>query len=274
MGEKVRTLTQEEERLSYVKYFHTPLAPKNMKLIEILNQGPMDPSKALMPENINDLLNPGYLEVETGYCVLSNGAGYVAANNVFPGCTLDMMKWWFAWHPLRPFNYTIWNRECHHSVAITEETRAKILNPNIPLEEKYKDVTHFVVEDIGGGLEDIEIIFLRPEKLGFDMSRFKSPNVAEAFCGYGIQESRSGHGPKAPAVMLHFCRETADGLEFRTRFWMGYKVIRGKIYKVLPPHIKVPIEAAKGLAYHNVEEYSNLAAILPKIYAEMQGKLE
>jgi len=46
-------------------------------------------------------------------------------------------------------------------VAITEETRAKILNPNVPLEEKYKDVTHFVVEDIGGGLEDIEIIFLR-----------------------------------------------------------------------------------------------------------------
>ncbi|WP_246615422.1 DAPG hydrolase family protein [Clostridium thailandense] len=31
-----------------------------------------------MLENINDLLNDGYGEVETGYCVLPNGSGYVA----------------------------------------------------------------------------------------------------------------------------------------------------------------------------------------------------
>lgn len=273
MAEKSRKLTEEEEKLPFINYFHDPLAPPNQKLLDILDQGPMDPAKALMPENINDLLQPGYLEVETGYCVLPNGAGYVAVNNVFPGCTIEMMKWWFAWHTLRPVHYSIWNSERHHSIAISDSDRKKILNPNIPLEEKYKDVTHFVVEDIGGGFEDITILFLRPEKLGFDMSRFNKANVAEVFCGYGVTESRSGHGPKAPAVMVHFCRETEEGLEFRTRFWMGYKVIKGKVHKVLPPHIKLPIEIPKGLAYHNVEEYSNLAAILPKVYSEMEGKL-
>ena len=68
----------------------------------ILSQGPMDPAKALPYERINDLLDPGYHEVETGYCILENGAGYVAVNNVFPGCTVDMMKWWFAWHAAGP----------------------------------------------------------------------------------------------------------------------------------------------------------------------------
>ena len=84
-GAGPRTLTPEEEALPYSKYYHRPVAPPNPKLMEILNQGPMDPAKALPYERINDLLDPGYHEVETGYCILPNGAGYVAVNNVFPG---------------------------------------------------------------------------------------------------------------------------------------------------------------------------------------------
>ena len=32
---------------------------------------------------------------------------------------------------------------------------------------------------------------------------------------------------KAPAIMLHFCREIEGGVEFRTRFWMGYRINKG-----------------------------------------------
>ena len=99
---QLRALRPEEEALPYAKYYYRPPAPPNPRLIEILNQGPMDPAKALPYERINDLLDPGYHEVETGYCILENGAGYVAVNNVFPGCTVDMMRWWFAWHAAGP----------------------------------------------------------------------------------------------------------------------------------------------------------------------------
>ncbi len=37
---------------------------------------------------------------------------------------------------------------------------------------------------------------------------------------------------------------------------------------VLPPGVRVPIEAPMHLAYHNVMERSNLASILPELYAQ------
>ena len=264
-----RTLTPEQEALPYAKYYHRPVAPPNPKLMGILSQGPMDPSKALPFERINDLLDPGYQEVETGYCILENGAGYVAVNNVFPGCTVDMMRWWFAWHAAGPgLRYALWYPPGHVTIAVSDQGYAKLHDPDIPLAEKSQHIDHFVREDAGGGVEDIVISFLDPETIGFDMSRFHEPNVSAVFGGYGVSESTADPGMKAPAIMVHFCRQTDDGVEFRTRFWMGYRINQGKGMCVLPPWAKLPVEAPMGLAFHNVMEYSNLASFLPEIYAE------
>ncbi|MBV7274722.1 hypothetical protein I6U48_17645 [Clostridium sp. PL3] len=73
-----KELTIEEEQKPYAKYFHQSIAAPNSQLMKILKQGQMNPANTLMLENINDLLNDGYGEVETGYCVLPNGSGYVA----------------------------------------------------------------------------------------------------------------------------------------------------------------------------------------------------
>jgi hypothetical protein len=265
-----RPLRPEEKALPYSKYYYRPVAQPNPKLMEILSKGPMDPAKALQYERINDLLDPGYHEVETGYCLLENGAGYVAVNNVFPGCTVDMMKWWFAWHAAGPgLRYAIWFPPGHVTIAVGDQGRAKLQDPNIPLGEKSQNIDHFVVEDVGGGVEDIIISFLDPQQMGFDMSRFHAPNVAWVFGGYGVSEARQGPPMKAPAIMLHFCREIEGGVELRTRFWMGYRINKGRGMCVLPPWVKLPIQAPMGLAFHNVMEYSNLASFLPEIYAEL-----
>lgn len=260
-------LSAQERQKPYAKYYDFPVAVPNKELVKILDQGPMDPSKALMPENINDLLNPGYHEVETGYCRLPNGTGYVAVNNKFPGATVEMIKWWFAWHPIEDMRYMLWYKPGHHGTSVGENDRAKILDSNTDLDQKIHGSVHHVIENIGCGVEDIQISFLAPEELGFDMSRFKSPAVGTVIGANGISQNRAG-GPQAPAIMLHFVREIPGGVELRTRFWMGYHMVNGKHVKKLPPFIKVPMESIKGLAYHCVEEYSNLAAILPAIYEE------
>jgi hypothetical protein len=266
---ELRPLRPDQEALPYAKYYHRPIAPPNPKLMALLDQGPVDPAKALLPENINALLDPGYHEVETGYCLLENGAGYVAVNNVFPGCTVDMMKWWFAWHAAGPgLRYALWYPPGHVTIAVSDQGWAKLHDPNIPIGEKSQNIDHFVREDVGGGVEDIIISFLDPQPIGFDMSRFHEPNVSWVFGGYGVSESTVGPPMKAPAIMVHFCRQIDDGLEFRTRFWMGYRINQGKAMCTLPPWVKVPLEAPMGLAYHNVLEYSNLASFLPAIYAE------
>jgi hypothetical protein len=41
----------------------------------------------------------------------------------------------------------------------------------------------------------------------------------------------------------------------------------------LPKIAKIPEMVAKGLAMHNVLEYSNLASFLPQIYAEQKGAI-
>lgn len=266
------SLTQEELKRSYSSYMKRPITPPNPVLMDILNKGPMDPAKALHPENISELMNAGYSEVETGYCILPNGAGYVAVNNQFPGVTIEMLNWWFAWHALEDMRYMLWFKKGHHGIDISEEDRKVILDPTTLMEAKVQGRVHHVIEDVGGGVEDITIEFLRPEQMGFDMSRFDSENYA-IFGANGISQNRSG-GPKAPAIMCHFIRKTEFGVESRTRFWMGYHIIEGRPVKLLPDGIIIPEVAPMGLAFHNVMEYTNLAAFLPGLYLEMDGKIE
>lgn len=265
---KAMPLNEAESKRAYAKYYTADMAMPNQEAMSKLIAGPMDPDLAIYPEDAPSLLEPGYVEGETGYCTLKNGAGYLAVNNKFPGTTLEMIKWWFAWHPLEQARYRIWNPYCHQSVAVSDQDRAKILDPSLPLEDKIADVIHFVMEDIGGGMEDVVIHFRPVEELGFTKEKLAA-SKAYAIGGYGLTENRAHPTGKTPAIMLHYYRETEDGVESRTRFWLGYRIINGKPVCVLPPDVKVPEFVAMGLAMHNVEEFSHLASFLPDLYREL-----
>ena len=256
------TLSAEALAKPYYEFYLEPAAEPNPKLIAQLDQGPMDPSKALAPESIARLLEAGYHEVETGYCAMPNGTGYVAVNNVFPGVTVEMIKWWFAWHALEDLRYMLWFPKGHHGIQVSEADRALITDPNIGLEEKIYGKTHWVAEDTGCGIEDIQINFMAPEAFGLKLA---GTPVEALIAGNGLSTSRTT-GIKAPAVMCHTVRAIEGGVEFRSRFWMGYHFKDGKPVKLLPEGIQIPIQVMRGLAYHNVEEYSRLAAILPRLY--------
>ncbi len=267
--ERVAILLSEAEKNNPIsKFYSTEMAPQSQVLLDIITAGAMDPKDAITPEEVKTLLEPGYLESgENGYCIMANGAGYVAVNNHFPGVTLDMMKWWFAWHPLESIRYKIWDPYCHPYAAIADCDRAKIKDPNVPLEDKISDVVHFVVEDVGAGMQDIVIHFLTPEEQGFDRAELAEAK-AWPIGGYALVENREGEKGKTPVIMLHYFRETDDGIESRTRFWMGYRIVHGIPVCVLPPGMQVPAEFPMALALHNVEEYGNLAELLPRVYAE------
>lgn len=263
-------LTEEEKKSPIAKYYKEQLAPPNMEPLSILLQGPMDPAKAIYPDQIDKMYEPGYMEGETGYCILPNGCGYVAVNNKFPGVTIEMMQWWMAWHPLEQIRYRIWNPFCHTSIAVADVDRDWITNPDVPLAKKSQGVVHFVVEDIGAGPQDILIHFLDHEKMGLDPEKLAASKQT-VFGGYGIVSTHNGKKgalDKAPVIMMHFCRETEEGVEFRTRFWMGYRWNKGIPMCVKPENVQIPEVAPMGLAFHNVEEYSHLASFLPEIYAE------
>ncbi len=267
-------LTPEEQARPYAKYYTMDLGEADQAALELMTWDRRIPQdKMLMPEDMNKLLDPGNFEVETGWGMLDNGAGYIAMRHEMPGVTPEMIDWWFAWHPIEPLRYRIWYPPYHLGIGLDEWARPRILDPAVPVRDKIERVIHHVTEDTGCGTEHIDIHFLTPEQMGFDMSRWHKPNVATFVGGFGfsITDGQPPEMPAAPAIMCHFIREMDGGVEWRTRFWMGYTIMNGHPVCMLPPGIRIPEVVPHGLANHNVHEYGRLKALLPLIYEELGG---
>ena len=52
-------------------------------------------------------------------------------------------------------------------------SRQRLLDDSLPIKDRVYNVSHYVVEDIGGGPELIWLDFISAEEMGFDMARFK-----------------------------------------------------------------------------------------------------
>lgn len=256
-----RELTPAERAKPYAKYFYQPMAPVPEEITAVLDKGPIDPGLATPIERRNDLLKPGYLPVEIGYCLMPDGSGFVAMLTKMPGVTAEMLDWWFAWHGLEGLRYKIWDPDDHYDVFVAEEDLEHRLDPRLSYRERNWDTTDMVNEDVGTGAMDLYISFMSPEDFGYDMNQFKPPNALTAInANLGLRE------PRTPMVTFtHLAREIPGGIELRSRFWLGWNIINKQPVRVAE---KVPLELVRGLAYHCTKEYTNLAAILPQVYAE------
>jgi hypothetical protein len=245
-------LSPEEEQKSYSKYYYMETPAPDPALIDSAISKPLDPADALKMSDINDLLKPGYLASERGYCFFPDGSGYVSVLTQMPGATVEMMDWWFAWHPLHPLRYKLWNPDDHFDLQINETDRKRLTDSSIPVRERNWGCTHLVTEDCslpgspGAGARTFPIRFNSPAEAGFDISRFNGS--ATAICS-----TRETGG------MVHFARKTPAGIELRTRFWF-------------PPNM--PEMMLTGLTAHNIKEFGRLAVLLPQIFAEESGKTE
>ena len=272
----LRELTPEEKTRPYAKYYyreHVGASPELARYLD--NPRPMNATEALRIERMDDLLLPGYLPGETGFCTLPGGGAYVAVCHPMPGVTADMVNWWFAWHGLEDLRYMLWSPKDHFAVSMTDDDRTKVLDPDRPLLLKFQGITHHVYEDIGQGGDDLWISFMTPEDFGFDTSRWHEPNVATLVAA-NVKVKSGGapdDAPMLPVAMCHFVRELAsgDGVEFRTRFWMGWQIVDREPRFVLPEGMAISEAVAAGLFEHCILEYSNLRVLLPEIYREMGG---
>lgn len=252
-------LTEEEKKSPLYKYFERDMVePDPKRYAEVAE--PMDPSLALVPEEMNKLFDEGYLPGEKGFCQLPNGTATLANLTPMPGVTVEMFDWWFAWHGLEPMRYKIWNHNEHYYCLTQNPEISK--NENLSMKERYWNTVHEVHEDTGLGKEVIFINFRNPADVGFDPEKLKDFKGTIVCAG----------NEKNPVFMCHFLRPVEGGCELRTRFWMGYSIINGKPTKVVPDGEQFPVMAARGLLMHNIKEFTNLAAILPELYAEYKDK--
>lgn len=254
-------ITEEQKKLSYARYFYEELAPIPEENLRIAEEGPIDVSRALKIQDRNRLFEPGYLDAEIGYCTMEDGTGFVANLIQMPGVTTEMFDWWFAWHGLGELRYSIWDPEDHYDARSLDPAIGKCAR--LSYKERYWNTTHLIHEDIGTGVEEVHAAFRSPKDMGFDDSKIGTPA-----CGTIVTSLAGPTNGESSEVMCHFIRETAEGVELRTRFWMGWTIVDGKAVKTLPDDVRIPEIAAKTLLLHNMKEFVNLASFLPRIFAE------
>ncbi len=170
-------------------------------------------------DQVGDLLQPGYLAVESGAVDLNDGFRTVCALTPMPRARAKMVEWWFGWlggtehcKPWRPVDYLL------------SDWQGRTGNSRI-------GSSHLVHENPGGS--DGPDYKLR---INFrDPAGFFDPVTYAAFDGVAIC-ARIGllETPVNLGLMAHFMRNTVQGCEMRSRRFLGHIASRDDAHPIPP----------------------------------------
>ncbi|HSS32565.1 MAG TPA: hypothetical protein VLL27_04725 [Solirubrobacterales bacterium] len=246
-------------------YLSRPLTAPEPEVLAAIEQGPVEATAALPLARIDRLPDPAPLAVESGWCWLPDGVGYVAVRTAMPAVSAEMVDWWFDWHPRDPLRYRIWHPLAHSDNAVEP--------PRQPGAKPHWGAVHHPVEDVGTGTVHARIAFVAPSALGFDGDALDDPNVATIVCAeVGDDRRRMRH-----TVMAHVFLAAGKGVVLRSHFWLGAAI---RPYLPAPladlgtralnrPAVRrtaLPRALPAALARHCAEEYANLTALLPELH--------
>lgn len=253
----------------YAKYWNPEMKPVPEHVQRALFHGVEAAELGFEISDANQLLEPGYLALENGFTRLDNGQLFVAVLHKMPGITSDMLDWWFGWHPMETQRYKLWHPRAH--VA----QRAEKMNgddPDLSDREKYLHNPNYLTEYVGSESMNLVITFSEPSEF-LDVSRFEEAGVGTALCGtVGYQGKPLNFG-----VLIHLIRETRDGCEMRSRFWLGHIEISGLPEKGILNRIAgskivaqhaVPLNLGRDMLVHCSMEMNHLASFLPDLYKD------
>jgi hypothetical protein len=247
-------------------YLSRSMTQPDGELLAAIERGPIDPATALPLTDAARLLDPAPLEVETGWCWLPDGTGYVAVRTLMPAVTGEMVDWWFDWHPRDADRYRIWHPQAHYDNRVepwTGPQRAKA----------HWGTIHHPVEDVGTGRVRARIEFAAPTEMGLPTDALDDPAVATIVCGHaGDDTRRMRHTP-----MFHVFLREGDGVVLRSRFWLGAALrpylpralgdgAARVVNRRLVRRLALPKDLPAALTRHCAEEYANLGALLPEMH--------
>ncbi len=266
-----RPLSENEKKLPLAKYYDLPIEMPDPSTMQIINAGPMDPRDVPPPESFPCLmLPPGqYHKIETGYCVLPDGTGYLAVYKRFdPRISVKMRRWWGSWMNVYSKNtipsegnlrYKIWmpiEHIDHHFVNGKDGTDGVYTLETLDLgagEEPIGSVHHTIPE------EEYPLYGVSKEKI--DAYRAMGCSLRVAWESFDIPGSHFCVGVTRPHPL--------GGFEQLTREWMGYKPMNGKLVRDDYP---VTEEYLKNIIMHNIMELQHMAKFLPELYEEYKDK--
>lgn len=254
--DKLTQLTEEEKKRPYAKYVYRDLISPSEEILEAIKE-PMDPSKAVFSDNIDEMLKDGYMEVENGWCVLPDGGSYICINTKWPNCTPEMWNWFAFWRCEEDQNlrYKVWNPSCHYVSYCHNESGHEWMS-----EAFYPGGEVCLISGYGVPLKE----------LGFSEEALANTTTITkgAVTHFMLFEGQSFADKPTKMTICHFVRPLeGGGAEIRSRFWVGYAIVPGKGI-VKTEFDDFGEERTRALANHCASEFANLGTILPQLYAE------
>lgn len=172
-----------------------------------------------------------------------------------------MVDWWFWWHGVESERYALWYPYNHVYVYSSYST-------------------HTIKEFIGSQFMTIDIEFKNSSHYGLPWEVLQKVGYESAVCAV-LWDAKL---PNKVGKFVHLWRrmEGGEGLELRSRYWLGHQA------HLNLGHVKIPLHRAGGItgikkrlagekvAYeqslHEQIEFTNSASILPNLSHEFGGK--
>lgn len=245
------TLTETQKNHPLAKYYHNVAKPGPEQYQKLVYN---EPAKGLRFTDINKMLDDGYLPMENGYTIFEDRSGYVAANIKFPDTKGEMLDWWFDWVGYDIMRYKIWYPGLHAISLFEGYDKPEKYSISASVLEYPEGKSCHTVETLmkDGPLQDLEISFVNPDQYGLDMSRLGDNQWA--IC------ANVKSGKHKIVEMVHFVRNTENGVEMRSRFWVGRDLPK------IARRISISEEQLYDLSHHCLTEYTQLASFLPEVY--------
>ncbi|EHH03579.1 2,4-diacetylphloroglucinol specific hydrolase PhlG [Agrobacterium tumefaciens CCNWGS0286] len=262
---------QDLRATPYSEFFDSDIAVPSAAA-KSLRSGPLDLSLALTPseENLNRMIDPDYKTVDNGYAVLGEMMAYAQSRIMMPGVTTEMFKWWFTWHPLEKERYMLWFPQAHIDTTIDDPTRLR--DASLSYEKRLYGNPNRIQEWIGPSRLDAIIHFTDPAELGFDSDKLKK----QGFTASASAVCYAAPAPDIPfTLMVHIARDTVDGLELFSRYWIGAHPDMARfrnadkasaMLKKIGFNEQVAESTAYEMSVHDLIEFNHLANILPSIH--------
>jgi len=151
----------------------------------------------------SQLLEPGYMPLETGYYRLSNGQLHVAILTSMHRCKGEMIDWWFG-HLADTDTFRMWHPDSHISLEWDEHYRPG----------QYIGASQIVEGEFGGLATGARIHYHDPSEF-LDITKLANADVSAAICAnvYDLEKVPRGR-------FIHLVRDTESGCEMRSRFWL------------------------------------------------------
>lgn len=256
--------------LPFAKHFKPASAPVQPHIVPAIVNGGM-PAELVVPlsEFGEQIVREGYQPLETGWCILPNGTIFVSVLTPMPRVKAAMWDWWFSWHGSQSQRYKLWCPEAHFIAHWADDKGDEPLASGI---KSYVGRTSLINEYIGSRLLQASVRFVPPATLRVDESRFDGTIICARVGGV--------MAPIENGWLMHQVRNTRDGAEMRSRFYIGGDVaVRAGIPGPVAASIAReggaspfpdPEKMAQALLYHCGLEMNHLAQFLPELYAEFR----